>query len=99
MTYSMKMNYDPEEICYLCGSQLGNGPVNIDHVFQQQFITRAQPKAKGYDYAGFITVHEVCNRKFGTGSFAPENICGKALRVLEVLHSKDTLKMMSDDPI
>ncbi|MGA9365536.1 MAG: hypothetical protein WBW16_14325 [Bacteroidota bacterium] len=92
------MNYDPNEICYLCGSQLGNAPVNFDHVFQQQFVTRDQPKAKGFDYAGVLPVHVACNKKFGTGTQAPEAICEKALRLLEALHRDDAFKVRRDNP-
>jgi hypothetical protein len=96
--YKRKMDYDPKEICYLCGSQLGLTDVNLDHVFQQQFVTRNQPKEKGFDYAGVLPVHVGCNKKFGTGNQAPEAICGKALRLLEVLQRDDTLKVIRDNP-
>ena len=92
------MDHNPNEICYLCSSRLGNDAINHDHIFQQQFVTRDQPKAQGFNYGGVLPINLACNKKFGTGNQAPEAICGKAMRLLDALHRDDALKVRSDNP-
>jgi hypothetical protein len=75
----MTKDYGLTELCYLCGRQLAAEEVSEDHLFQQQFVARPQPKTKGYDYAGILLTHELCNRKFGNAGRGPESICRKAL--------------------
>lgn len=95
----MKLHYDPSEICYLCGNQLGTEEVNEDHIFQQQFVSRKHPKTQGYDYAGVLLAHKACNAKFGGAGQGPESICRKALHLLEVLHSDAALwRQRKDNP-
>lgn len=68
------------QICYLCGlpvDQAGTG----DHAVPKLLISRAQPKAKGFDYGGKLVTHAECNNRFG-----PEVYCAKALRLIELLH-------------
>jgi hypothetical protein len=87
----MSNDYDPTDLCYLCGRQLAAEEVNEDHLFQHQFLDRPQPKAKGFDYAGTMPTHKVCNSKFGNAGQGPESICLKALHLLEVLYDPSTL--------
>jgi hypothetical protein len=95
----MTADYDPTELCYLCGKQLGAEQVNEDHLFQQQFLSRPQPKTKGFDYAGTLPTHTICHSKFGNAGEGPESICRKALQLLEVLHSKRALwRERKDNP-
>jgi len=89
--HNLNMDHDPNEICYLCSKRLGDVGVNFDHIFQQQFIKRDQPVAKGFDYGGVLPVHRACNDKFGTGMYAPESICRKALQLLEVLNGNNAM--------
>ena len=51
------------------------------HAVPKLLISRAQPKAKGFDYGGVLATHAECNNRFG-----PEIYCAKALRLIEVLH-------------
>ena len=89
----------PTDICYLCGKMLGEEEVNGDHIFQQQFIKRQQPKSVGFDYAGVLFVHKNCNNKFGSAGNGAESICKKALHLLEVLYSENAqYKEKKDDP-
>lgn len=67
-------------ICYLCGLPVDQG-VTGDHVIPRHLISRAQPKAKGFDYGGVLPTHAECNNRFG-----PERYCTKALKMIEVLH-------------
>lgn len=70
------------ETCYLCGKEITESDVTSgDHAVPRQFITRKQPKAKGFDYGGFLPTHEKCNNEFG-----PETYCVKALKLIAVLH-------------
>lgn len=70
------------EICYLCGIEIANGDaISDDHAVPRQLITRKQPKAKGFDYGGFLPTHEKCNNEFG-----PETYCIKALKLIAVLY-------------
>jgi len=55
-----------------------------DHAVPQQLISRAQPKAKGFDYGGVLSTHPECNNRFG-----PEVYCSKALDLIAVLHDKN----------
>ncbi|HBU28917.1 MAG: hypothetical protein A2X71_12885 [Thiobacillus sp. GWE1_62_9] len=70
------------ETCYLCGKEITESDVTSgDHAVPRQLITRKQPKAKGFDYGGFLPTHEKCNNEFG-----PETYCVKALKLIAVLH-------------
>lgn len=69
-----------DEICYLCGLPIGDSPVSGDHAVPTTLIARAQPKAKGFDYAGKLPTHPECNNRFG-----PEIYVAKALQLLDVL--------------
>ena len=68
-------------ICYLCGKPIPAGENSDDHAVPKQFIKRAQPKVKGFDYAGVLPSHSVCNNEFG-----PELYSQKALNSLKALH-------------
>ena len=95
----MNDNYEKTEVCYLCGGQFADQDVNEDHIFQQQFIRREQPKEKGFDYAGTLLVHKLCNNRFGGAAQGPESICQKSIHLLEVLHSQKSLwKVRKDNP-
>ncbi|MFA6282922.1 MAG: hypothetical protein WCT30_08765 [Desulfurivibrionaceae bacterium] len=73
------------KICYLCGKEIKEGDVNSDdHAIPRQMITRKQPKAKGFDYGGVLPTHQKCNNEFGV-----ETYCGKALKLIAVLHDVD----------
>lgn len=69
-----------EVICYLCGKPIAEPKPSGDHAVPVSLITRAQPKVRGFDYAGKIPTHETCNNRFG-----PETYITKALELLEVL--------------
>jgi hypothetical protein len=70
-----------QTICYLCGRPLSPGEAaSKDHVMPQLFITRDQPRAKGFEYGGFIRTHETCNNRF-----KPESYMRKALELIELL--------------
>jgi hypothetical protein len=74
------------DICYLCGLPITASQVRIDdHVIPATLITRAQPKAKGFDYGGYLPTHEHCNNRFGNETYA-----AKALDLLSVLHAPNT---------
>ncbi len=68
-------------ICYLCGEEIINEIPTGDHVISRQFITRNQPKVKGFDYGGELPTHRDCNTRFG-----PEKMCSKALQVLGAIN-------------
>jgi len=70
--------------CYLCGLPLLGGRTSADHAVPSVLISRTQPKAKGYDYAGKLPTHEACNNRFG-----PEIYASKALDLLDLLASGD----------
>lgn len=73
------------ETCYLCGKEITEGEINSnDHAVPRQLISRKQPKAKGFDYGGFLPTHEKCNNEFG-----PETYCDKALKLIAVLHDEN----------
>jgi hypothetical protein len=91
----MSREIDPMGYCYLCGRpNVGDG-INEDHIFQQQFIERDQPKTKGFDYGGVLPVHEKCNNWFGGKGQGPESICKKALHLIDVLYSESALWRVS----
>ena len=77
-------------LCYLCGEPIEDKS-NEDHVFQQQFLKRKQPKAKGFYYAGVLKTHEKCNKLFGGKSAGAEAFSKKALELLHVLHDEDCI--------
>ena len=87
----MKAKYSPNDLCYLCSLPLRNESVNLDHVFQKQFIRRLQPLSRLFDYGGTLPVHKKCNSLFGGGKQRVESICRKALHLLEVMHSDRSL--------
>lgn len=68
------------KICYLCSLPVNRNATG-DHVIPKLLISRAQPKAKGFDYGGELPTHEECNNRFG-----PETYCIKALKMIAVLH-------------
>ncbi|HST28732.1 MAG TPA: hypothetical protein VLK26_10235 [Rudaea sp.] len=80
--------------CYLCGGDI-NGDATKDHVVPKQMIARAQPRARGYDYAGHIDTHADCNNQFG-----PERYLRSALQIIGVLHDSEafTLKQHVANP-
>lgn len=78
-------------ICYLCGKEIINEIPTDDHVISKQFITREQPKVKGFDYGGKVPTHHDCNTRFG-----PEKMCSKALQVLGAY--KNQIYTNSQDP-
>ena len=89
-----------EEICYLCGKTIPDD-VNpsCDHVISKQFIERKQPRAKGFDYGGFLPTHETCNTSFGGSDGKTESICQKALRLIQIFHSGQGVDLVSSaDP-
>jgi hypothetical protein len=69
------------EICYLCGTEILPDETSEDHVVPKQLIKRPQPKVKGFDYAGVLPTHGICNNQFG-----PEVYSQKALILIKVLH-------------
>lgn len=76
------------KICYLCSLPVDQHSTR-DHAVPKQLISRAQPKAKGFDYGGVLPTHPECNNRFG-----PETYCTKALKLIEVLHNpKCVLKL------
>lgn len=85
-------------ICYLCNREIEENELSEDHIFPQLFITRDQPKAKGFDYAGKIYTHKLCNNKFGGES---EAMCQKALLLLDTLYKLPTenIGTYSDKPV
>ena len=50
-----------DQVCYLCSELIAENP-SKDHVVPKQAIKRAQPRAKGYDYAGTIPTHDDCKK-------------------------------------
>jgi hypothetical protein len=78
--------------CYLCGLVLTDeDDINRDHVFTQQFITRPNPKAKGYKYCGVLRTHLACNSAFGRSGADAEAVCQQALKLLHVLKGPNAL--------
>ncbi len=71
------------EICNLCGKPIVADATN-DHVVPKQLLTRAQPKARGFDYAGVLPAHAACNNEFG-----PERVGQQALTLIRVLHDEE----------
>jgi len=78
-------------ICYLCGEEIINETPTGDHVISRQFITREQPKVKGFDYGGKLPTHRDCNTRFG-----PEKMGSKALQILGAY--KNQIYTSSQDP-
>jgi hypothetical protein len=70
--------------CYLCGKPLQDEAPSQDHVVPKTLIQRNQPKVKGFDYAGTLPTHAVCNNEFG-----PEKFVSKALDFLDALHNPE----------
>jgi hypothetical protein len=56
--------------CYLCGMPVAEEASTDDHAVPKQLISRAQPKAKGFDYGGVLPTHAECNNRFGPASVA-----------------------------
>lgn len=71
-------------LCYLCGKKIEE-QTSDDHVVPVTFIDRAQPKARGFDYAGKLPTHPECNNRFG-----PETYVSKAIDFLIFLESEDS---------
>ena len=71
------------EACYLCGKQIA-ADASDDHVVPKQFVKRAQPKVKGFDYGGVLPSHAECNNEFGA-----ERVSQKALALIRVLHDEN----------
>ena len=86
MAQSLRWN---EEYCYLCRQPIARDVISGDHVVPGQFIKRAQPKVKGFDYAGVLPSHDKCNNQFG-----PERMSQKALLLLSVLHAGEDCVML-----
>lgn len=59
-----------ENVCYLCGMPVTEDVSTDDHAVPKQLISRAQPKAKGFDYGGVLPTHAECNNHFGPESTA-----------------------------
>jgi hypothetical protein len=91
------MDNSANYICYLCGELLTHKEVSEDHVFQKQFVKRPQPKTKGFDYAGTLLTHKECNSLFGGSVRSPEALCGKALKVIAIVHGDSAIKERFDD--
>lgn len=72
--------------CYLCGKPMECEGRSKDHVIPKTLIEREQPKVQGFDYAGTLPTHAVCNNEFG-----PEKFASKALHLLEALHNPEAL--------
>ncbi len=68
----------PAPFCYLCSSIIA-GPSTRDHAVPKGLIKREQPRAKGYEYGGFLPTHPECNNRFG-----PEAYAAKAMDLLRV---------------
>ena len=68
------------KICYLCGIEIPDGEISKDHVIPKQFIKRAQPKSKGFDYPGVLASHAKCNNEFGSEKYSQ-----KALKMMKEL--------------
>lgn len=87
------MNIHPlhaTSICYLCGKEIAEDDISSgDHVIPQLLITRAQPKAKGFDYGNKLPSHEKCNNEFDS-----ENYCVKALKLIEVLNDESCVSKL-----
>lgn len=71
-------------ICYLCGQSVDEQDGSGDHVVPKTLIERAQPRVKGFDYAGKLPSHRICNNAFG-----PETYASKALDLIAALDDKD----------
>jgi hypothetical protein len=82
--------------CYLCGETLVGRPINEDHVVQKQFIKRAQPRAKGFYYAGKLPTHVECNSKFGGKDV--EGRCQQSLELLRYRYDPSRYFQKIDDP-
>lgn len=82
------------QICYLCGLAIDEKSTG-DHAVPKHLISRAQPKAKGFDYGGVLPTHADCNNRFG-----PERFCTKALKLIDVLHDPKCVSKFQhkDDP-
>lgn len=79
-----------KKICYLCAKKIeSNQKESSDHVIPRLFIDREQPKAKGFDYGGFIYTHEKCNNTFG-----PEDYCRKALKILSKFYDPECITFL-----
>lgn len=69
--------------CYLCGKPLALREKSADHVVPKTLIKRDQPRVKGFDYAGTLPSHRVCNNQFG-----PETYASKALDLISALYDE-----------
>jgi hypothetical protein len=78
-----------KEYCYLCRQPIAPDVISGDHVVPKQFIRRAKPKDKDFDYAGVLPSHDKCNNEFG-----PERMSQKALLLLSALHAGEDCVML-----
>lgn len=90
-----KRGLDMSQICYLCALPLTDAKSTGDHIVPRLLISRKQPKAKGFDYAGELPTHAECNSRFG-----PERYCSKAIELIAVLNDANCVSIMQhkDDP-
>lgn len=73
-------------ICYLCGKAIFViDESSDDHAFSKTLLKREQPKVKGFDYAGKLPTHDICNNRFG-----PERFVKKAIELLEILNNPNS---------
>lgn len=70
--------------CYLCGKFVEPQEMSCDHVVPKTLIDRLQPRVKGFDYAGILPSHRICNNQFG-----PETYASKALDLVAALYDDD----------
>ena len=70
--------------CYLCRKPIEANEDSGDHVVPRTLIERAQPRAKGFDYAGKLPSHRTCNNEFG-----PETYASKALDLIAALYDDE----------
>ena len=70
--------------CYLCRKPVEEHEDSGDHVIPKTLIDRAQPRVRGFDYAGKLPSHRTCNNEFG-----PETYASKALDLIAALYDKD----------
>jgi hypothetical protein len=81
------MASSPVEICYLCG-QPTLGDRTRDHVLQQLFIQRKDPKTRGFKYGHYLWVHKACNEHFGNKGQGAESECRDALQRIHDLNNE-----------
>lgn len=76
------------DLCYLCGQEMKDSEVsNMDHVISELFFEKEQPKQKGSEYWGKLTVHKACNKIWGEKTSRMEDSCLKSLKLIGVLYN------------